>query len=78
MTRQEIKSALLDSFWGTERGLSATSETRAEINELITQLEAVTPIAEPTEVRLRSRLSAAAARTADPTPCHMTVPAGVR
>ncbi len=34
----ELKMALLDSFWGTERGLSASSDSRAEINELITQV----------------------------------------
>lgn len=40
----ELKMALLDSFWGTERGLSASSDSRAEINELITQVGArVTP-----------------------------------
>lgn len=55
MTRQEIRLALLDSFWGIERGLNASSETRAEINELITQLEAVTPIPEPTEVPFHLR-----------------------
>jgi hypothetical protein len=51
MTPAELKAALLDSFWGTERGLTASSETRAEINELITQLEAVNPCENPTEVR---------------------------
>lgn len=34
----ELKMALLDSFWGTERGLAASSDSRAEINELITQV----------------------------------------
>jgi hypothetical protein len=34
---EELKLALIDSFWGTERGLSASSDSRAEINELITQ-----------------------------------------
>ena len=33
----ELKAALIDSFWGTERGLAASSDTRAEINELISQ-----------------------------------------
>lgn len=50
MTPAELKAALLDSFWGTERGLTASSETRAEINELITQLEALNPCENPTEV----------------------------
>lgn len=35
------KQSLLDSFWGTERGLTAAPETRVEINELISHLEAV-------------------------------------
>jgi len=52
MSAQDIKAALLDSFWGTERGLSASSETRAEINELITQLEGQSPNPKPTEVRV--------------------------
>lgn len=34
----DLKMALLDSFWGTERGLAASSDSRAEINELITQV----------------------------------------
>ncbi|KAK4857780.1 hypothetical protein QYF36_006241 [Acer negundo] len=44
-----LKKALVDSFYGTNRGLSATSETRAEIVELITQLEAKNPTPAPTE-----------------------------
>ncbi|KAK9845841.1 hypothetical protein WJX81_003945 [Elliptochloris bilobata] len=40
---EELKAQLLDSLFGTERGLAATSEVRAEINELITQLEARNP-----------------------------------
>lgn len=43
---------LLDSLYDTERGLTASSETRAEINELITQLEAMSPISNPNEVRM--------------------------
>ncbi|KAK9908266.1 hypothetical protein WJX75_005120 [Coccomyxa subellipsoidea] len=39
----ELKAQLLDSLFGTQRGLSASSEVRAEINELITQLEAKNP-----------------------------------
>lgn len=34
----ELKAMLMDSFWGTERGLAASSDSRAEINELITQV----------------------------------------
>ncbi|XP_042520755.1 plastid-lipid-associated protein, chloroplastic-like [Macadamia integrifolia] len=45
----KLKKALVDSFYGTDRGLSASSETRAEIVELITQLEAVNPTPAPTE-----------------------------
>jgi hypothetical protein len=45
------QAALLDSLFGTERGLAARSEVRAEINELITQLEAKNPTPSPTEVR---------------------------
>lgn len=45
----ELKKALVDSFYGTDRGLKATSETRAEIVELITQLEAQNPNPAPTE-----------------------------
>ena len=37
------QAQLLDSLFGTERGLAATSEVRAEINELVTQLEARNP-----------------------------------
>ena len=45
----KLKKALVTSFYGTNRGLSATSETRAEIIELITQLEAKNPTPAPTE-----------------------------
>ncbi|KAK1412368.1 hypothetical protein QVD17_33566 [Tagetes erecta] len=44
-----LKKQLVDSFYGTSRGLSATSETRAEVVELITQLEAKNPTPAPTE-----------------------------
>lgn len=46
---ERLKKALVDSFYGTDRGLKATSETRAEIVELITQLEANNPTPAPTE-----------------------------
>eukprot|EP00271_Cylindrocystis_brebissonii_P014142 TRINITY_DN35396_c0_g1_i1.p1 TRINITY_DN35396_c0_g1~~TRINITY_DN35396_c0_g1_i1.p1 ORF type:complete len:345 (-),score=58.69 TRINITY_DN35396_c0_g1_i1:600-1634(-) len=46
---EDLKQVLLDSLYGTERGLRASSETRAEILELITQLEAVNPTPSPTE-----------------------------
>lgn len=45
----KLKKALIDSFYGTDRGLRATSETRAEIVELITQLEAKNPTPAPTD-----------------------------
>lgn len=44
-----LKKVLVNSFYGTDRGLRATSETRAEIVELITQLEAQNPNPAPTE-----------------------------
>jgi hypothetical protein len=43
MTPDELKRALLDSFFGAERGLSAGAETRAEVAELLSQLEASRP-----------------------------------
>lgn len=46
-----MKAALLDSFWGVERGLNASSDARAEINELISQLEANNPTPMPNDVR---------------------------
>lgn len=44
-----FKAQLLDSFYGTNRGLSASGETRAEVNELIARLEAVNPTPSPTQ-----------------------------
>lgn len=44
-----LKKQLVDSFYGTNRGLSASTETRAEIVELISQLEAKNPTPAPTE-----------------------------
>lgn len=49
MDASELKAILLDSFYGTERGLTVSSEARAEISELITQLEAKNPNPAPTE-----------------------------
>ncbi|KAM7262652.1 hypothetical protein ACFE04_000335 [Oxalis oulophora] len=46
---ESLKKALIASFDGTTRGLTASSETRAEIVELITQLEAENPTPAPTE-----------------------------
>lgn len=58
------QAALLDSLFGTERGLAARSEVRAEINELITQLEAKNPTPSPTEVRAAQLQRRAAAEAA--------------
>eukprot|EP00249_Psilotum_nudum_P011366 c23129_g2_i1 orf=131-1156(+) len=44
-----LKQGLIDSLYGTDRGLNASSETRAEIVESITQLEARNPTPAPTE-----------------------------
>ncbi|KAF8712787.1 hypothetical protein HU200_028559 [Digitaria exilis] len=44
-----LKARLKEALYGTERGLRASSETRAEIVELITQLEARNPTPAPTE-----------------------------
>lgn len=45
----ELKRKLMDLLSGTDRGLKASSETRAEIVELITQLEAKNPTPAPTD-----------------------------
>ncbi|KAJ7513704.1 hypothetical protein O6H91_23G011400 [Diphasiastrum complanatum] len=45
----DLKKALIDSLYGTERGLRASSETRAEIFELIAQLELKNPTPAPTQ-----------------------------
>lgn len=44
---QELKSQLLDSLYGLERGLRASGEVRAEISELISKLEANNPTPAP-------------------------------
>lgn len=46
---ESLKKALVDSIYGTDRGWKASSETRAEIVELITQLEAKNPTPAPTD-----------------------------
>lgn len=46
---EELKKKLKCFLYGTERGLRASSETRAEIVELITQLEANNPTPAPTD-----------------------------
>ncbi|CAL9195026.1 unnamed protein product [Musa hybrid cultivar] len=45
----ELKKKLIDLLYGTDRGLKASSETRAEILEVITQLEAKNPTPAPTD-----------------------------
>lgn len=45
----ELKRCLVDCFFGTEYGLRASSQIRAEIGELISQLEARNPTPVPTE-----------------------------
>jgi hypothetical protein len=45
----ELKARLKEALYGTDRGLRASSETRAEVVELITQLEARNPTPAPTE-----------------------------
>lgn len=49
MSMVELKAVLQDTFYGTERGLSADSDTRAEIVELISQLEARNPTPAPND-----------------------------
>lgn len=44
-----LQMVLLDSLYGTERGLSVSSELRGEISELISQLEAANPDDNPNE-----------------------------
>ena len=46
---EDLKQQLIDSLYGAERGLRASSDTRAEVSELITQLEAKNPTPAPTE-----------------------------
>ncbi|XP_058104011.1 plastoglobulin-1, chloroplastic [Magnolia sinica] len=45
----DLKRCLVDSFYGTELGFRASVETRAEIVELVNQLEAANPTPAPTE-----------------------------
>ncbi|KAJ0970851.1 hypothetical protein J5N97_018810 [Dioscorea zingiberensis] len=44
----DLKRCLVDTFYGTELGFRASSEVRAEIFELVTQLEALNPTPAPT------------------------------
>lgn len=45
----DLKRCLVDSLYGMELGLRATLEDRAEILELVNQLEAANPTKAPTE-----------------------------
>ena len=67
-----MQAQLLDSLFGTERGLSASSEVRAEINELITQLEAKSPNSDLSEVCPRLHVLFAAAQITAETPDLIT------
>ena len=49
MSIEDLKAVLQDTFWGTERGLSADSDTRAEIVELISQIEGRNPTPNPND-----------------------------
>ncbi|KAI3680077.1 hypothetical protein L2E82_50814 [Cichorium intybus] len=46
---EELKRCLVDSVYGTGLGFSASTEERAEIMELVTQLEAINPTPAPTD-----------------------------
>ncbi|KAK9120519.1 hypothetical protein Syun_018136 [Stephania yunnanensis] len=45
----DLKRCLVDTFYGTELGFRASPEVRAEVLELVNQLEAANPTAAPTE-----------------------------
>lgn len=45
----ELKRCLVDTLYGTELGFRAGSEVRAEVLELVNQLEAANPTPAPTE-----------------------------
>lgn len=49
LSTKDLKQQLVDTLYGTDRGLRASSETRAEITEIISQLEAANPNPAPTE-----------------------------
>ncbi|CAH1439297.1 unnamed protein product [Lactuca virosa] len=46
---EELKRCLVDSVYGTGLGFRASTEERAEIMELVTQLEAINPTPAPTD-----------------------------
>ncbi|KAL6979899.1 hypothetical protein U1Q18_021555 [Sarracenia purpurea var. burkii] len=45
----ELKRCLVDTVYGTDLGLRASAEVRAEVSELVNQLEAANPTPAPTE-----------------------------
>ncbi|KAF6148539.1 hypothetical protein GIB67_042498 [Kingdonia uniflora] len=45
----DLKRCLVDTFYGTELGFGASSEVRAEVLELVNQLEALNPTPAPVE-----------------------------
>ncbi|KAL9230684.1 hypothetical protein vseg_006003 [Gypsophila vaccaria] len=45
-----VKRCLVDTVYGSEFGFRASAEDRAEVAELVNQLEASNPVANPTEV----------------------------
>lgn len=45
----ELKRALVDTVYGSDLGFRASSEVRAEVLELVSQLEAANPTPAPTE-----------------------------
>lgn len=47
--REELKRALVDTVYGSDLGFRASSEVRAEVVELATQLEAANPTTAPLE-----------------------------
>jgi hypothetical protein len=49
MSVEELKAALMDTLWGTQRGLAADGDTRAEVAELLGRLEAANPTPAPAE-----------------------------
>lgn len=45
----ELKRCLVDTVYGTDLGFGASAEVRAEVLELVTQLEGVNPTPVPTD-----------------------------
>ncbi|CAN0908033.1 Plastid lipid-associated protein 3, chloroplastic [Linum grandiflorum] len=49
---EELKRSLADTVFGTDLGFRASSEVRAEVSELVNQLEAVNPTPAPVDATL--------------------------